>query len=477
LTGKVYVAEPDFNSVAIIDEATNQVETRLKVGLTPNSLAVVPNTERVYIGGSDGTVTEIDGHAEVTRLAGAHVGVSATSLAVSPRTNRLYVSNLYAATVSIFDGSSTDALGEGSTGASLMDPPSQPYMLNGTAVNPVTGHVFVTNRQDFTLSILSDEAVSPAQIVPTATINVGENPLGVAVNTRTKRAYVANFHDNNVTVLDASNDQVLGTIPVGAFPAGVTVSENRNQIYVANTGDKTISVIDGGSQAVVATIPLGGISPWRLALDPLTEEVYGTAPGNGDIFVVDGPRNALIAGIGGLGQATDVAVSPQRTAVNLPITDAEKVMVLQGGTANHVTGSLDAASPRTVAVNDTLGRLYVGNNLGAISVIDLATSEQRALLPVGSGVGADGVIALAVNENTGRTYALSYNSRTLSVLDSSNHVSAIGTVGYAPSGLAVSSTTSKVYVTNWNDNTVSVFQEVTVIPETVSPEAPTVSAP
>ena len=49
---------------------------------------------------------------------------------------------------------------------------------------------------------------------------------------------------NNVSVIDGASNTVVATVAVGSNPYGVAVNPNTNRIYVANYGDDTVSVIE-----------------------------------------------------------------------------------------------------------------------------------------------------------------------------------------------------------------------------------------
>src|SRR3989441_3162526 len=86
----------------------------------------------------------------------------------------------------------------------------------------------------------------------TATIPVGNEPHGIAVDVSTNMVYVANFFSNTLSVISGRNNTVVATIPVGSFPYGVDVNPTTNTIYVTNSGSGTVSVISGSNNAVTA---------------------------------------------------------------------------------------------------------------------------------------------------------------------------------------------------------------------------------
>jgi YVTN family beta-propeller protein len=97
-----------------------------------------------------------------------------------------------------------------------------------------------------------------------ATIDVGVNPIGVAVNPATNRIYVTNNADDTVSVIDGTTNTVIATVDVGDYPDGIAVNPTTNRIYVANAGDNTVSVIDGTPVVVVGP-------PATLTLEPKTD--------------------------------------------------------------------------------------------------------------------------------------------------------------------------------------------------------------
>ncbi len=71
------------------------------------------------------------------------------------------------------------------------------------------------------------------------------------------QAYITNFSDNTVSVIDTASNTVTATVPVGAGPRGVAVNPAGTFAYVANRFSNNVSVIDTASNTVVATVPVG----------------------------------------------------------------------------------------------------------------------------------------------------------------------------------------------------------------------------
>lgn len=67
-------------------------------------------------------------------------------------------------------------------------------------------------------------------------------------------AYVSNYLDDSLSVIDTSANTVVQTIAVGAGPHGVAVTPNGARVYVTNTDDNSVSVIDALTNTVIATV-------------------------------------------------------------------------------------------------------------------------------------------------------------------------------------------------------------------------------
>jgi YVTN family beta-propeller protein len=87
----------------------------------------------------------------------------------------------------------------------------------------------------------------------------GTTPVGgpVAVAFGTSRAYVANLHSENVTVLgrDILAPQELTVLPAGRAPIGVAIHTAIARVYVANWLSRDVTVLNTASGTVVATVP------------------------------------------------------------------------------------------------------------------------------------------------------------------------------------------------------------------------------
>lgn len=154
----------------------------------------------------------------------------------------------------------------------------------GIAVNPKTNLIYASFLGNSTVKGGVD-VINGATNRVVSRITVGNGPRGVAVNPVTKRVCVANQADSTVSVI--IGDKVLDTIPLGSSlgPFDVAVNPKTNRVYVANIGigspAKTdgglpMSVIDGRTDSVIASVPVG-FFPSAVAVNPTTNRIYVTS--------------------------------------------------------------------------------------------------------------------------------------------------------------------------------------------------------
>ena len=68
------------------------------------------------------------------------------------------------------------------------------------------------------------------------------------------KAYVGNFKDNTVTVIDTTTGTVVATIPVAAGPHGMGVTPDGRRVFVTGENTSGMSVIDTANDRVIQTI-------------------------------------------------------------------------------------------------------------------------------------------------------------------------------------------------------------------------------
>ena len=124
----------------------------------------------------------------------------------------------------------------------------------------------------------------------------GENPDAIMYDQFSKKVFVFNGRTSNATVIDATNNTVVGTIALEGKPE-FPVSDLNGNIYV-NIEDKSlISVIDAKTLKVLKSWPIApGEEASGLALDNETHRLFAVC-GNKLMVVVDATDGHVVANL------------------------------------------------------------------------------------------------------------------------------------------------------------------------------------
>ncbi len=280
-----------------------KVSGTITAGTAPNAIAADPTMNKIYVadfGKEDndgicqtcycpvvnGTLTVIDGATESSTTTGFSYAYSnPLDLAVNPATRTLYVASRVFFTISPTCGYSDNVgvLGESTLTQTATTYAGGAHSIARVAVNEDTGHVYVADWHDGTVTVLDGSGnVLDTIILPS-------RPIGLAVNAITNNIYVGD--GNGIIVIDGTTNSVVGTIAVAA--SAVAVNPATNTIYAVENSN--ITVVDGATGSVTATV--SAPSPAALAVDTQTNFIYVANAGNydfnqhGSVTVINGATN------------------------------------------------------------------------------------------------------------------------------------------------------------------------------------------
>ena len=127
--------------------------------------------------------------------------------------------------------------------------------------------------------------------------DVGTNPRRLAVSPDGAKVYVTNEGSNNVSVIDASTNKVIGSVNVGMNPYGIAVTPDGKKVYVANSRNSSASVIDTAQNQVLATLNVGN-GPNGVALAKSNFPLSGTGNAINDDPKPEPTQSSNISGNG-----------------------------------------------------------------------------------------------------------------------------------------------------------------------------------
>jgi len=236
------------------------------------------------------------------------------------------------------------------------------------------------------------------------TIDLGKDGDGVAVNSSTRRAYVATTGQLNV--YDTETHTLVTTIPLPqtyVACSDVAVNPDTNRIYAV--GLRTY-VIDGNTNTVVQNFNVPGRD---VAVNPATNRIYivlwnsSLVPNPNVVHVLDGATDTwlpdIVVGTAAVMDEVHLAVNPTTNRVYVTFTGDDDLRILNGTTHAEINRvHLDDIG--YVAVNSSTHRVYVGSGSGVV-VLDGGTYAQLGVISRLSG-------RLRLNPLTHRLYGADF---------------------------------------------------------------------
>jgi YVTN family beta-propeller protein len=241
-TKKVYVANHGSGFVSIFAAATLAHLGDLRVGDKPTFVKINFAANYIFVSVYDlNGVAIINGATDHAGISGADLGP--WGLAVNERLNRLYVGNRDEGTIITLDGAAGFHRIADHTIRACQDEGAWPFAMGYDAAREqlyvVCSIYGLINR----LVTYKATAGGIGGIAPTALSGSDEDGGGgLAVNPTTGHVYVTNSSTGVVNVINGDTYNVVGTVPVGLDPFGVAVDPTTNRVYVVNRGANSLSV-------------------------------------------------------------------------------------------------------------------------------------------------------------------------------------------------------------------------------------------
>lgn len=233
-TGRFYVSAKGGELLAAVDSRSRTIVASISTPAGPGgflaAIAPHPGTVTLYAMDWSGYVYALDLRslklkATIPLPSAAREGL----ISIHPDGHRLYASH--------GDGFLVIGAGSGQIEARVPLPISSIL-----AVDSGRSRLYGANGRN-TLYVIDGTS---NQVV--ATVRVGNGGgmrgRGLAFNPTTGHVFVANPEDGTVSVVDGGSARFLTTLAVGRWPNRIAVNPSTNRIYVTNRDDGTVSVIE-----------------------------------------------------------------------------------------------------------------------------------------------------------------------------------------------------------------------------------------
>ncbi len=255
---------------------------RLKLGQNPHQIAFSPDGHWAYVAiAGDDRIARVDvaslTAAGAMPVADAPLGVHALA------TDDLLITRFGGETIERRRWGVSEPLATLPTGigTSLLSGP----LPDGSLLASV-------ERSNVVLRVARD-ALAQLASFPT-----GARPFPPAATADGRLAFVPNYDDASVSVIDLWNGMVRATVAVGAKPSGGTVLPGDGEYAVAVRGENRIAFINTASKQVVGSLADGiGQSPFSVVLAPNGRLAFVNNTASHGVSVIALPEKRVIARI------------------------------------------------------------------------------------------------------------------------------------------------------------------------------------
>ena len=332
-----------------------------------------------------------------------------------------------------------------------------PFVL-ASSLATAAPKAYVGNFADSTVSVLDTAA---GKIV--ATIAVAEGPHGMAITKDGRTVYVAGDGSSSLSVIDTAADKVVKTVEVGKAPNGIALTPDDKLLLVTVYGEDRIAFLDSATQTAVATVAVP--KPHTVSVSPDGKLAYVTVqePGHFALAVVDLATRAVVRSVPLEKTPRDAEFSYDGKAFYFTEAGVSAVEVLDPASDKIVAEIPTGVSPHFVNLfrGATLGMVVV-QGPGEVLLFDPATNKPVRSIAVGKQphwltVSGDGKTAYVTNEG-------------------SNDVSVVDIATGKTSTIAVGKTPRKVVVQQTSGQASAAGTKVSIAGFAFGPQAATIKA-
>ncbi|RON65700.1 beta-propeller fold lactonase family protein [Pseudomonas fluorescens] len=224
------------------------------------------------------------------------------------------------------------------------------------------------------------------------------------------RVYIGHSNADEVSVVDAGTEEVIGSVAVASQPAGMAVHPDGDFIYVCNEGGDCVSVISAVDQTVVHTIMVGE-APKNVAFSPDGTRAYVTNQKSGTVTIVDATSHEVRKTVAVSKRPNSVVFDPQGRYAYIDHEHGYEIVVIE--VASETVDSFQVANISYQMIIDQAGtHLYtVDNTTGTVSTIDIVSRKQIKTLVTSTGMRG------AVAGENGCLYVTDLDANVLRVLN------------------------------------------------------------
>jgi YVTN family beta-propeller protein len=263
-------------------------------------------------------------------------------------------------------------------------------------VSKTHARAYVSNFEDGTIKVID---TSPNNVVKT--IDLSHNAGYSAVLPASNRLYVTGLASDDLSMIDTHNNKIIKHVHLPGRAGAIVADAETGTLFVAEYGNgdnfppilplgHRIWVLDAYDLSLVIELSCG-TDLQNLALDAQNRCVYATDYGNGTdpgvVFPIDADtwtiRESITCGVRPCG----VAACPSKDALYVANRDDDTVTVIDTGDGSITTTINVGSSPSSVSVDSSLDIAAVTNSDD--NTVTLFNTASNLVFPLYSALAVD----------------------------------------------------------------------------------------
>lgn len=320
---------------------------------------------------------------------------------------------------------------------------------------------------------------APLLLVLAATLAVaGCAPTGQSV-AGSNLVFVTNEFSGDLSIVNGSTGQVLGTYPLGKRPRGIKLSPDGRLLYVALSGSPVappgtdesklpppdpkadgIGMFDIAARKLVGVVR-GIANPEQLAVSR-AGLIYAGSEAAGAVVILDPQTLGAVGSIPVGDEPEGVALSPDERFLYVTVEGENKLAVIDVATRRVIAKVAVGLRPRSIAFSPDGTRAYVTDELQhAVTVMDGRTHQVVSTITL-PGQG-DKPMGVAVSPDGAKVYVTTGRGGTLAPIDAATSTPAPPlAVGQRPWGVAISADGKRLFTANGPSNDMTIVDTATM---------------
>jgi DNA-binding beta-propeller fold protein YncE len=222
---------------------------------------------------------------------------------------------------------------DGNTGKVLGDIPDTPR-THGIALAPKSGHGFITNGGDSTVTMFDLRSLAVVKKIPVATGGMD----GIMYDDFSDRVILTNHSRpiGTMVALDPQSGAIVGTVQLEDNGPEGAASDGKGKLFINNEGTSTMQVIDIKGMKVLASWPLAPCEgPTGIAYDRATNRIFSGC-GKTSV-VVDAATGKIVATIANGDGVDALAWDPVEKFIYIPAGRDSNVTVVHQDSPDKYT--------------------------------------------------------------------------------------------------------------------------------------------